>query len=46
VKQKVSVTCAGSDWAASLAAGQTHHVGLQVNATQAPQSPKLTVTAR
>jgi endoglucanase len=46
VKQKVSVTCAGSDWAASLAVGQTHHVGLQVNATQAPQSPKLTVTAR
>ncbi|PRY68561.1 endoglucanase [Glaciihabitans tibetensis] len=39
-----SITCTGVDWAASLAPGQTHTVGLQVEASAAPQSPTLTVT--
>jgi endoglucanase len=46
VKKKVSVTCTGSGWASAMSAGQTHQVGLQVNATKAPKTPKLTVTAR
>ncbi len=40
-----TVTCVGSDWAASLAAGQSVRVGLQATATRAPTAPKLAVSA-
>ena len=46
LKAKVSVTCTGADWAARVASGQTVRVGLQVAASGAPASPKLTVTTR
>jgi endoglucanase len=41
-----TITCTGADWGTSLSPGQTHKVGLQVEATRAPGSPTLTVTAR
>jgi endoglucanase len=41
-----TITCTGVDWASSLSPGQTHKVGLQVEATRAPVSPTLTVTAK
>jgi endoglucanase len=41
-----TITCTGTDWAATLAPGQTHRVGLQVEASSAPASPALTVTAK
>jgi endoglucanase len=41
-----TVTCRGDAWAAALAPGQTVRVGLQMAATSAPDSPRLTVTAR
>ncbi|GAA5039384.1 cellulase family glycosylhydrolase [Microbacterium fluvii] len=43
---KAVITCAGSDWAATLAKGQTVNVGLQVAATSAPTSPALTITSK
>lgn len=39
-----TITCTGKDWAGPLAAGQSVRVGLQVAATAAPSSPRLTVT--
>ncbi|RWR23170.1 glycoside hydrolase family 5 protein, partial [Microbacterium enclense] len=41
-----TVTCRGDGWAASPAPGQTVRVGLQVAASSAPTSPRLTVTAK
>ena len=41
-----TITCTGADWGTSLAPGQTHKIGLQVQATSAPSSPSLTVTAK
>ena len=46
VKKKKSVTCVGAGWATAVPAGQSVYVGLQVNSTKAPRSPKLTVSAR
>jgi endoglucanase len=46
LKAKVSITCTGADWAGRVASGQTVRVGLQVAASVAPASPKLTVTTR
>lgn len=40
-----TITCTGSGWASSLAAGQTVRVGLQVAAPRAPARPGITVTA-
>jgi endoglucanase len=40
-----SITCTGADWAASIAPGQTHKIGLQVQGSAAPSSPTLSVTA-
>ncbi|MFC7927225.1 cellulase family glycosylhydrolase [Microbacterium laevaniformans] len=39
-----TITCTGKDWAGPLAAGQSVRVGLQVAATAAPSSPRLTVS--
>lgn len=39
-----TITCSGTDWAGSLAAGQTVRVGLQVAATSAPTDPAITAT--
>lgn len=40
-----TVTCRGEGWAASLAPGQTVRVGLQMAATAAPATPRLSVSA-
>jgi endoglucanase len=41
--QAERITCTGSAWAASLAAGQSVRVGLQVSSPSAPAAPAVTV---
>ena len=41
-----SITCTGAEWAKSLAPGQTHRVGLQVESTRTPNSPVITVKSK
>jgi hypothetical protein len=39
----VSITCAGTDWGTTIAAGYALTVGLTVTATAVPAPPAITV---